>query len=369
MQIDEFKLERYSAKHAANVRYVLGASDCESFAVSEVLSEKELSDLHSLRMGYSESQGNTLLRKEIASLFKNVDYSQIVIAVPQEGLFLALNALLKRGDKVIVQVPCYQSLCAISKAIGCEVVTWSPVTIKNQWHWDIEFLKDKIDKITKLVIINSPHNPTGHLFTKNEYEEIINLAKENNCYVLSDEMYRMLEYQQKNQLPTGSDIYDKCISLSGISKTFGLGGLRIGWLSIREEALLKKVLQLKDYTTLSNSPISEYIALAALRKKDQILNRNMNIIQANLKLLDEFFVRHTDKFSWLKPKAGPVAFVKTKFEKNIEKFCNNLIDQKGVLLMPGTMFDYGHHYFRIGFGRKTLPDALTLFEEYINKNP
>jgi aspartate/methionine/tyrosine aminotransferase len=368
MEIDEFKLERYASKHRADVKYVLGASDCESFAVGELLSEEELAELHNLKMVYSESQGNTLLRKEIASQFQNSDFSQILVTVPQEGIFLTLNTLLKKGDKVIVQVPCYQSLCAISSAIGAKVTPWSPVIIKDQWHWDIEFLKDKIDKTTKLILINSPHNPTGHLFTKKEYEEIIDLAKENNCYVLSDEMYRTLEYQQENQLPIGSDIYEKCISLSGVSKTFGLGGLRIGWLSIKEDALLKKILQLKDYTTLSNSPISEYIALVALRKKDQILSRNMNIIQSNLRLLDEFFARHSDKFSWFRPKAGPVAFVKTEFEGNIEKFCSALIREKGVLLMPGTMFDYGHHYFRLGFGRKNLPDALNLFEEYINKN-
>lgn len=367
MQIDEFKLERYSAKYAGRVKYVLSASDCESSTVREILSENELFALHNLKMGYSESQGNTVLRKEIATLFQNVEYSQIVITVPQEGVFLTLNAILEKDDKVIVQVPCYQSLCAISKSIGCEVIPWAPVTIRNQWHWDIEYLKDKIDKTTKLLIINSPHNPTGHLFTKNEYTKIINLAKENNCYVLSDEMYRMLEYQQDHQLPIGSDIYDKCVSLSGVSKTFGLGGLRIGWLSIREETLRNKILHLKDYTTLSNSPISEYITLTALRKKNTILNRNMKIIQNNLGLLDEFFARYTDKFSWLRPYAGSVAFVKTKFETNMEKFCSALINEKGVLLMPGTVFDYGHHYFRIGFGRKNLPESLKLFEEYIKE--
>jgi len=169
-------------------------------------------------------------------------------------------------------------------------------------------------------------------------------------------------------LPIGSDVYEKCISLSGLSKTFGLGGLRIGWLSTHDEVLLKRIVEFKDYTTLSSSAVSEFIALAALRKKDRLLSRNLNIIENNLKILDGFFKRNSDKFSWFNPKAGTVAFVKTKFESNIENFCEDIVNKKGVLLMPGTKFDYGHHYFRIGFARKNMPDALKLFEEYVNEN-
>jgi len=368
MKIEEFKLERYFAKHETRAKYVLGASDCESSAINEILTEKELLDMQSIRLGYSEAQGNMLLRKEIATLFQNVTYDEIVVAVPQESIFIAMNALLSPGDKVVVQVPCYQSLCAVPRAIGCDVVTWSPVTIKNQWHWDIDFLKENVDKTTKLIVVNSPHNPTGYLFSTKEYAEIIDVAKEKKCYVFSDEMYRLLEYQKENRLPIGSDVYERCISLSGLSKTFGLGGLRIGWLSIRDKALLKRVMEFKDYTTLSNGTLSEFIALMVLKKKDRMLSRNMKIIESNLKLLDDFFERHTDKFSWLRPDAGPIAFVKTKFEKNIEDLCEDLVDKKGIMLTPGTKFDYGYHYFRLGFGRKNMPDALKLFEEYIKEN-
>jgi len=367
MRIDEFKLERYFTKHESNAKYILGASDCETFTVSEVLSEKELSELHSLRMGYSESQGNAQLREEIATLFQNLTPDDIAVAVPQEAIFLAMNALLDPGDKIAVQVPCYQSLCAVPAAIGAKVLAWSPVTIRNQWHWDLDFLRENVDKTTKLITLNSPHNPTGYHFTQKEYAEIIDIARENGCHVFSDEMYRLLEYQEEDRLPIGSEIYEKCISLSGMSKTFGLGGLRIGWLSTRDRALLERIVEFKDYTTITNSVLSEYVALGALRKREILLSRNMNIIKNNLKLLDEFFTRHTDKFTWLNPKAGPVAFVKTKFEGNIESFCDDLISQKGVLLMPGTKFDYGHHYFRLGFGRKNLPDALGLFEEFVNE--
>ncbi len=360
-------LERFFAKHEFTAKYVMGASDCESYAVNEILSEKELAELHSLRLGYSEAQGNALLRKEISAIFQNVTPDEIVVAAPQEGIFIAMNALLSPGDKAIVQVPCYQSLCAIPRAIGCEVVAWSPSTVENRWQWDLDFLRRSIDKSTKLIVVNSPQNPTGSLFTPEEFAEIIDIARINDCYLLSDEMYRMLEYRKEDRLPTGSDVYDKCISLSGLSKTFGLGGLRIGWLSIREKTILDRIVKLKDYTTLSNSALSEFVALIALRKKDAILDRNLGIIENNLQLLDEFFMNHVDKFTWRRPKAGPVAFVETKINRKIDSFCEDLINKKGVLLIPGTKFAYGQKYFRIGFGRKNLPDALELFKEFVSE--
>jgi len=228
MRIQEFMLERYFAKYEFTAKYIMGASDCESFAVDEILSGKELLELHSLRLGYSEAQGNALLRKEIATLFRNVSQDEIVVAVPQESIFITMNALLNPGDRVIVQVPCYQSLCAVPRAVGTKVVTWAPLKTNDRWCWDLDFLKKNVDKSTKLIVVNSPQNPTGSLFTRAEYAEIIEIAKENDCYLLSDEMYRLLEYREEDRLPAGSDVYEKCISLSGLSKTFGLDGLRIG---------------------------------------------------------------------------------------------------------------------------------------------
>ncbi len=367
MRIDEFKLERFFAKHETDAPYILGASDCETFTINEIISTNEMAELNTLKLGYSNSQGLPILRKEIAKEFQNVTSNEIVVSAPQEGIFITLNALLNAGDKTVVQVPCYQSLCAIPKAIGCKVTTWAPSILKNQWHFDIDELRSKVDKTTKLIIVNSPHNPTGHHFSKKEFAEIIEIAKENECYLFSDEMYRTLVLRNEDLLSSGSDMYEKCISLSGVSKTFGLGGLRIGWLSIKERKLLQKVLSFKDYTTLSNSIVSEFIALAALRKSDVILSRNLGIIQNNLEILDEFFNQQKDKFQWLKPKAGTVALVKTKFAKNTEDFCEDLIKKKGVLLMPGTKFDYDD-CLRLGFGRKNMKIAIEKLEEYLKES-
>lgn len=366
MRIDEFKLERHLAKHEFTAKYIMGASDCESFAVNEILSERDLLDLQSFRLGYSESQGSTNLRREISTLFQNVTYDQIVVAVPQESIFLALNALLDPGDEVVVQVPCYQSLCAIPKAIGCKLVNWEPSIVKDKWHWDLDFLRQNVNRATKLIIINSPQNPTGALFTRKEFLEIVDIARVNGCYLFSDEMYRMMEYRKEDRLPIGSDVYENCISLCGLSKTFGLGGLRIGWLSVTEKGILDRIVKLKDYTTLSSSSLSEFLGLAALRKKETLLERNLGIVERNLKYLDEFFSRHKNQFTWIRSDAGPVAFVKANF-RFTESFCGDLVKEKGVLVTPGYTFGYGEEYFRIGFGRRNLPEALGAFEAFVNE--
>jgi aspartate/methionine/tyrosine aminotransferase len=370
MKIADFKLERYFEKHEFNVKYILCASDCEPLAIGEVLATEEMRTLQSLKLSYAEAQGTPDLRKEAATLFEATSPEELVVCVPEEGIFITMNALLNLGEKVIVQTPCYQALSEVPKAIGCEVVKWLPdPKSTHAWRWDINFLKENVNEHTKMIIVNSPHNPTGHLFTKREYGEIIEIAKNNNCLMFSDEMYRTLEQESQDRLPSGTDLYEKCISLSGVSKTLGLGGLRIGWLAIKEKALRDKILRFKDYTTISSNVPGQYIAKVALTKRENILSRNRHIIRNNLGLLDSFFKRHPNTFEWIKPNAGSTAFVKINITQSVEDFCEDVIRKKSVMLMPSTKFDYGCGHLRLGFGRKNLPEALGLFDEYLNDNP
>jgi aspartate/methionine/tyrosine aminotransferase len=366
MKIADFKLERYFEKHEFNVKYILCASDCEPLTIGEVLTKGEMATLQSLKLSYAEAQGNPELRKEAATLYDSVTPEEVAVCVPEEGIFITMNALLNPGEKVIVQTPCYQALSEVPKAIGCKVVKWLPDPKSTDvWRWDINFLRQNVDKQTKMIIVNSPHNPTGHLFTKKEYSEIIEIANKNNCLMFSDEMYRGLEQKRQDMLPSGVDLYEKCISLSGVSKTLGLGGLRIGWLATREKTLRNKVVNFKDYTTISSNVPGQYIAKVALTKRDTILFRNRRIIRKNLELLDSFFCRHLEKFVWLRPKAGSTAFVKINIAQNVEDFCEDVIRKKSVMLMPSTKFDYGCGHLRLGLGRKNLPEALELFDEYL----
>jgi len=153
-----------------------------------------------------------------------------------------------------------------------------------------------------------------------------------------------------------------------MSKTFGLGGLRLGWLSTRDEVALRRVVELKDYITISNNAIGEYVAKIALKKRETLLSRNHKIVTSNVELLNSFFNDHEDLFGWFKPKAASIAFVQTKFSMDAENFCADLVKKKDVLLVPSTKFGYGNHHFRLGFGRKNMPNGLRLLGEYVEEN-
>ena len=149
-----------------------------------------------------------------------------------------------------------------------------------------------------------------------------------------------------------------------MSKAYGLPGLRIGWLATKHQQILDKVAVLKEYTTICNSGPSEFLAGVALRNRQHLLDRNLAIINKNLPLYDAFFKKYGDLFSWFKPNAGPIAFVKMNFSQEDMVFAEKVLQEAKVLLLPGGIYDYPG-YFRIGFGRKAIPEALAVFEAYV----
>ncbi len=370
MKISPFQLERYFAKYEFSAPYLLCTSDCEPLTLKELLA---LADSDSLKMwedlwlGYTESQGHPILRKEVTNFYQNIKVENVLITAPEEGVFVAMNVLVDKGDHVITTFPGYQSLYEIANSVGCELSQWKP-KLTDSWKFDVEDLKKLIKPNTKLIVMNFPHNPTGSLITKEEQKAILDLAREKNIYVFSDEMYRFMEYDEKDRLPSSSDLYENAISLFGLSKTFALAGLRIGWLTTQNTDLIQKFLSFKDFTTICPSAPSEILAIIAIRAKDKIINRNLKIIQSNLKLFDDFFTRHAEYFKWLKPKAGPIAFPELKGSKDVAEFCLDLVEKKGVMILPSKVYDFEGNNFRVGFGRKNTPEALKLLEEYISES-
>jgi len=269
MKIKPFELERYFAKYEFSVKYLLSSSDCDGLAQSEVLSwagseTKQLWD--NLKLGYTESLGLPLLREEIAKMYKGISADEVLITVPEEGIFIALNSLLDKGDHVICTWPGYQSLYEIVESLGCDVEKWQP-SEKDNWKFDVNFLEEKIKPNTKLIIFNFPHNPTGYLPTKEDFQKIIEIAKKHNVHVFSDEMYRFLESNPEDRLPSSCEVYEKAISLFGMSKTFGMAGVRLGWVITKDKALYQKMAAFKDYTTICPVGPSELLSLIALRAK------------------------------------------------------------------------------------------------------
>jgi aspartate/methionine/tyrosine aminotransferase len=367
MQIKNFALERYFSKYEFSAPYLLCCSDCEPLTLKELLSFADKSTLklwEDLWLGYTESQGHPLLRKEITTLYKSIHQNEVLITAPEEGIFIAMNTLLSKNDNVIVTFPGYQSLYEIAKSIGCEITQWEP---DSDWHFDIDILKKLIKTNTKMIVINFPHNPTGAQLNQKEFEEILQLAKKNNIIIFSDEMYRFLEYNQNDCLPSASDLYENAISLFGMSKTFGLAGLRIGWLTTKNKVFFQKFANFKDYTTICSSAPSEILAIIAIKAKNLIIKRNLEIIEKNLQVLDEFFKKYSNIFNWKKPKAGPIGFPQLLLPIKIDEFCLDLVNKKGVMILPSTVYDFKSNNFRIGFGRKNLKTALHKFEEYLEE--
>jgi aspartate/methionine/tyrosine aminotransferase len=370
MKIPPFKLERFFAKYEFNVPYLLCASDCESLSVQGLLNFEpdSIEAFNNLWLGYTESQGNPELRQEITRLYQWIAPEQILVhSGAEEAIFIFMNAALERGDHIIVHDPCYQSLREIAVSIGCEMTKWT-VQEQDNWELDIDFLKQHIRNNTKAVVINCPHNPTGYLMSHAKFLQLIEIAREYGILLFSDEVYRGLEYDHQDTLPAACDLYEHAISLGVMSKTYGLAGLRIGWIATRDQSIYQKMASFKDYTTICSSAPSEFLTTLALRYKEKIVQKNREIVINNLHHLNRFFFEYQHLFNWIAPKAGPIAFPRLKLDKDVEDFCLDLAEKQGVLLLPGSHYDFGNKHFRIGFGRKNLPEGLEKFEAYIREH-
>ena len=277
-----------------------------------------------------------------------------------------MQAALQPGNHVIVHSPCYQSLSEVALSLGCQVTAWK-ANEQNVWMPDIDELKRVIRPTTRVIVINTPHNPTGLLMERAAFAEINQIAQERGILLFSDEVYRESEYDVANRLPAACDVNDLAVSLGVMSKTYGLAGLRIGWIATHHAGLYTRMAQLKDYTTICNSAPSEFLAELALRHRGKLAQRNVDIITRNLAILDHFFAGHSEMFSWVRPKACSIAFPKLIGE-DIESFCHELVTSKGVLLLPGTIFDDQGNHFRIGFGRKNMPESVSRLEEFLHSS-
>jgi aspartate/methionine/tyrosine aminotransferase len=368
MQIEPFKLERFFARYEFAVRYLLSSSDCEPLTINELLTDA--SETHRalwdhLWLGYTESKGHPLLLEAIAALYNGIEAAQVIEVVPEEGIFIAMNTLLRAGDHIVLSYPAYQSLYQVAQAIGCSISHWKPDPA--QWQIDDDQLADLIQDNTKLIIINFPHNPTGATLTHEQFNQIMVLAQQHGCMVFSDEMYRWSEFDAGDRLPSACEVYDQAVSLCGLSKTFALPGLRVGWLVTQNETFMQRFTVFKDYTTICGSAPGEILAIIALAAKDKLIERTLQIVHKNLAVLDSFFARYPEVLRWQRPKAGTITLVELLHDMPIDRFAAKLVANKGVMIVPASQFDMDNNTFRLGFGRRNMPEALEHFEAYLQQ--
>jgi aspartate/methionine/tyrosine aminotransferase len=370
MQIAPFELERFFARWEFEVRYLLCASDVEGWPMADLLAlaDDETRALwDGLRLGYTESLGHPRLRAEIASLYETATAEDVLVfGGAEEAIFCLLNVLTGPGDHSVVVWPGYQSLHEVSRATGAEV-TLHELGEEDGWALDVERLIGALRPNTRVVIVNGPHNPTGMLPTLAESARLVEVCAERGIHLLSDEVYRFLEFDPADRLPAGADAFERGISLGVMSKSFAMAGLRIGWLVTRDRDLLARVAAFKDYTTICSSAPSEILALIGLRARDRVLARSRGIVARNLPLLDAFFERWSGTFSWVRPRGGPVAFPRLLADVDVDGFASELVEAEGVLILPGSRFGHPGNHFRLGFGRENMPEALERLDAFASR--
>ncbi len=368
MQIEPFAIERFYERWEFRAELMLSSSDCESMTIAELLALEPGAEERLLgqRLGYTEVPGSQELRAAVAAQYDTATPEDVLtLAAAEEGIFIAYHALLAPGDHVVVESPCYGSAVGVARSTGAEVSLWRR-RHEDAWAHDVPALEAMLRPTTRMIYLNSPHNPTGTQMPRAVFDRVLELARERSLVVLSDEVYRGLEHDPATRLPAACDVTERAISLGTVSKAHGLPGLRIGWLACRDEAVLARIRELKLYTTICSSAPSELLVALALRHGAELVERGRRLVLANLPLLQAFLARREDIFSWVPPDAGPIGFPRVAEGIDVEPWCERIATDAGVLLLPGSVYEEPSHV-RLGFGRANLPAAIERLDAHLGR--
>jgi aspartate/methionine/tyrosine aminotransferase len=367
-----FRLEHYFSRWEFTARYHMCASDMQTLRLAELLALADADDRaawDALTLGYTETLGAPSLRETIAATYEGRSADDILcLAGAEEGVFVAMHALLSPGDHAIAITPNYQSLESIPASL-CET-TGVPLDADHQWSLDLDRLRDAIRPNTKVICINFPHNPTGAILPRADFDALLAIARERGIYVFSDEVYRGLARRPELELPAAVDRYERGLSLSVMSKSYGLPGLRIGWLACRDPELIRRMNGVKHYLSICNAAPSERLAIIALKARKDILARNHALIASNLALLGRFFGEYGELFEWRIPEGSCIAYPRYLGPEGVEGFARDLVERSGVLLLPASIYQSAlgptpTDRFRIGYGREGLDDGLAVMSAHL----
>ena len=374
MKIAPFKTEHFFAQYEFTTPYQLCNSDCETTTVEELLKMANLSmdELGHLSLGYTETLGYPQLRQAIAETYSRAGTDDVImLATPVEGIYLVARAALNPGDEVIVLSPAYDALInTFEHVVGTENVhRWEFVLSEDSTRWELDFdqLRSLISPKTKMLVVNFPHNPTGYLPTQGQLNELGKIAEQHDLILFCDEMYFDLVHSRTQPINSTANVTRNAVVLSGLSKTYGLPGLRTGWLVIQDKELRENIINWKFYTSICASAPSEFLALAAWKVRHQLRDRSIAQIEHNLGLADAFFARWPDLFTWRKPMAGSVALVGMNVP-SVMDFAIQLAEKVGVLILPATTLGSDDQHMRMGFGRAGFGNALERFEAYLKND-
>lgn len=377
--LPDFELEKYFSRWEFAATHHLCASDSESMTVADLLAGAEpgaLDDLLSTQLSYIHPMGTDELRAAIAQTYDHITSDGVMtFAGAGEALFWSLQVLAEPGDHVIVTIPNYQTIESVPLAAGFDVEgldLWSGTGGDLSWELNLDRFEAMIRPNTSLVAVNFPNNPSGYVPDHDTWESFIRLCDQHSIRVVSDEVYRGVEIDRSRTLRQAADLSETALSINVLSKSYGLPGLRVGWVASQDTAALGLLERAKHYTSICNAVTSEKLATVALAQADRLLNRTRAIIASNAHTIDLFMDAHRDWFDYQPPNGGCVSFTRYVGPGTVDDFCRDAVEQHGVLLLPASVYESSLgsvpvDRLRIGIGRTDLPKSLDRLAEHLRQ--
>ncbi len=368
MDIANFGVEEWLNKWEKKAVYDIAQSSIEALTLEELIgldgtTVNEFFEQRSqVPLDYGWIEGSAEFKEQVATLYQKIAPENILQTNGATGAnLLALYALIEPGDHVVSMLPTYQQLYDIPKSVGA-TVDFVQLKEEENWQFDVDELAKLVKPETKMICLNSANNPTGTLLDKQTLEKIVTIAKQVDAYVLVDEVYAPLA--NEGEFVSIADLYDKGIATNSLSKTYSIPGIRIGWTATSGE-VAETFRKYRDYTMICGGVLSDDLAVHALKNKEKILERNKAIISENLTILKEW-VKTEPKVSLVTPNYVSTSFIKLAIEVDDRQFCIDLLEETGVLLVPGSAFDLPKHA-RLGYccKKEVLEKGLTLLSEFL----
>jgi aspartate/methionine/tyrosine aminotransferase len=358
MKLEQFAMERMQSTWENLVDFNLSESGVYPLTPRELLEDSHLDVVLDQPLVYTQSNGTIALRSFIAELYPGATADHIQVTNGgSEANYLSVWRLVEPGDEIVLLVPNYMQTWGVARAFGGVIKQWPLVedTAGGRWRPDLDALQALVTERTRLIIICTPNNPTGAALTAAELDGIAAIASRHGAWVLSDEVYRGAELNDEDT-PTMWGRYERTIVTSGLSKAYGLPGLRIGWIAA-PPTFVGETWSYHDYTTIAPGALSDRLARVALdpARRPAILARTRRIVRENLPLIEGWLHDHAPMFAWIPPRAGAIVYVRYNYPINSTALVTRLRDEKSVLVVPGDHFGMDG-YLRLGFGER--PDYL-----------
>jgi aspartate/methionine/tyrosine aminotransferase len=372
MRIEPFTLEDWMTRYETQVEFDLAESGIQPLSTIELVTltgeQDEFSRILASPLLYSEARGTEELRSLIAALYRDANPDQVLVTTGAiEANYLAFNVLLNPGDEMVCVFPAYQQLYSVPRAIGCDVRLWR-LRRENDFRYDLDDLRRLVTRKTRMIVINTPHNPTGSVLSQDELRQVYEIAGGVGAWVLGDEAYRWLELPGRDPLAGPvRNLGERGISVGTISKPFGLPGLRIGWL-VAPESIVNAAWRHRDYVTLSPGLINDRLAQIALRHTDRLLERTRGISSANLAHLQQWIREREGLIDWVEPRGGLLGLLRYNINVPSSELADRLAADASVMLAPGSAFDQEHH-LRIGLGAdpEKFRDGLAIAASFLER--